>query len=914
MRVLVPLLLGLVGHTPTPAIPPILRAAADSLLAINGNQADNDNWPDLSDGSRDRDARRIDRVKEMLGAIPAGQLSAPEASLLFENLREAVDASVGARVCRYELWAGVNQLAGWHAYASDAARVQPVGSAQARERALDLFRALPRQIAMERALLSRGLDSGYTASAEVIQTVIRQLDDLLPDEPTSSPLYAPATRDSTPEFRTAWRALLADVIYPAGKDYREFLRGDYLPRARREGSLLHQRDGAACYAAELRAQTSMQSDLDSLMRAARADASRITADLAPLVRELTGATDVADGIRQLRTDPRFTFSSRDSILPAYREMTEAAARRIGSVVAGFDAEPVSVVPYPEFQEKAGLPPMYIRAGNGAPAQFMVNLSRTERMSVADATAHEAYPGHHLQRIAELRAQLIHPVMRTLFFGGFVEGWGVYSEQLADEMGLYRTPLDRAGYLIHLLDVALAAYLDIGYHTRGWSRQDLVDSMMTLGGRAQRNAEVYADRHAATPGQLATYYVGFQAIRGYRARAAQQLGSAFQAPQFHREVLRDGTITLASLGSKLERWTRSQSPSRPTTSSARAGSNHLSAFTLAKVAEGVYVTVFPDPEGAGLNGNAVIIVNDADVLVVDTQDTPATTRAVIREIRRITRKPVRYVVNTHWHGDHHFGNQEYAAAYPGVEFIGHPATREDIVKEEIPGLATWIKTGLPGEITSLEQRLASGKTSTGLPLSVAQRASLDTAITNYRWLLKELGTVRMVLPTLTVADSLVLYRGSRTIEIRYLGRGNTRGDLTVYLPRERILAVGDLLVHPMPYGSESFPSDWVKVLERLREIPADAIIPGHGAVQHDRVYLDQVKALLESVIAQVGRAVANGLDLEATRTAVNLDSLRMRFTGGDPNLQRVFDANFTVPEIERAWKEARGELAQPGSPR
>jgi uncharacterized protein (DUF885 family) len=236
-------------------------------------------------------------------------------------------------------------------------------------------------------------------------------------------------------------------------------------------------------------------------------------------------------------------------------MTKRAEGLIGKVVAGFAPESLVVAPYPEFQERANLPPQYLRApdDNSRPAQFLVNLARTERMSVANAAAHEAYPGHHLQRIAARRAAGIHPVMQTLSFGGFSEGWGIYSERLADEMGLYENKLDRVGYLVHLLDVMVAAYLDVGYHTRGWTRKDLADTMVVLGGRPRAMAEAYADRHAATPGQLATYYIGFQAISSNREQAERALGAGFRSPAFHHEVLKDGTITLASLGAKVNRW-------------------------------------------------------------------------------------------------------------------------------------------------------------------------------------------------------------------------------------------------------------------------------------------------------------------------------------------------------------------------
>ena len=501
----------------------------------------------------------MDRMAGMLRAIDRGTLAQPADQLLYDNLRESVDASIGARLCRTYLWSITNQFSGWHVAASNAARVQPVGTDEARTRALAVFRALPAAITAERGMLQRGLDSGYTAARAVVAAVVRQYDDLLPADPTRSPLFAPATRDSTSAFREAWRALVADTIYPAARAQQAFLRDQYAPRARAEGSLASLPDGANCYAASLRAQTSVQANVDSIMRNARRDVDRITAQLEPLVRELTGEHDVSRGVIQLRSDPRFTFPHRDSVLPAYQAMTARASKLIGKVVAEFGPESVTVAPYPEFQERANLPPQYLRAAvdGSRPAQFLVNLSRTERMPVANAVAHEAYPGHHLQHIAERRGAVVHPVMRTLFVGGFIEGWGIYSERLADEMGLYENQLDRAGYLVHLLDVAVAAYLDIGYHTRGWTRKDLADTMVVLGGRPQAMAEAYADRHAATPGQLATYYIGYEAIRSYRERAERTLGARFRSPEFHREVLKDGTVTLASLGAKVDRWVAAQ---------------------------------------------------------------------------------------------------------------------------------------------------------------------------------------------------------------------------------------------------------------------------------------------------------------------------------------------------------------------
>jgi uncharacterized protein (DUF885 family) len=547
----------------TPPLDARLAAAADSFVAFNRGFATGPTWGDLSDSVRQRGFARLDSVGVALARIDRASLSTAEDRLVYDNLSEIVDARRGARVCHAYLWSGTSQFAGWHVAASNVARVIAVTTPEQRESALARFRALPRAIEAERALLERGADSGYTASRDVVNAVIKQYDDLLPDDPTTSPLYEPARRDSSRAFQTAWLTVVRDSIYPAARRFRAYLDRDYRPRARESGALATLPNGVACYTANLRAQTSVKVNTDSVMRDARAEYDRLASRLAPLTRKLTGLSDLGTAVIALRTDPRFTFPSRDSILSTYRATAVLAASRVGRVVAGFEPESLAVVPYPAFQENAGLPPQYIAAApdGSRPAQFMVNLSRTERMSAPNAVSHEGYPGHHLQRIAESRAPVVHPAMRQLGVGAFSEGWGIYSEDLADEMGLYQSALDRAGWLIHMMDVAMGEYLDIAYHTKGWSRQTLIDTMMVLGGRPATMAAAYADRHAATPGQIATYYIGYRAIRSERTRAERELGASFRLPDFNREIIRDGTVTLASMHSKIDAWIR-ETKARP----------------------------------------------------------------------------------------------------------------------------------------------------------------------------------------------------------------------------------------------------------------------------------------------------------------------------------------------------------------
>lgn len=545
----------LLNQRPAVNEPVPLSIIADSFISLNRPRNTGRMWADLSDSTRISQQLRLDAIARDLNGPRHPADTGAMNQMLRDNLLEVVNSGIASRVCRFHLWSTPNQFGGWHVAASNWARTARVGDDSSRARALRALLELPSQMHDERGLLQRGLDSGYTSSVPVMSVVATQYSDLLPDDITRSPLYAPALRDSSEAFRTAWREALTQRVYPAAAGHRRWLTGEYMPRARQNGSLAQQRDGVACYRASLRAQSSAASDPQQVMMQARREATRLREELRPLVTRLTGDTDIGRAIQALRADARFTFPARDSILPEYRRVTAKAAALFSKVVAGYSPESLEVVPYPEFQERAGLPPQYIRAplDKSRAAQFLVNLSRTERMSVPNAVAHEGYPGHHLQRIAANGAGATHPVLTTLNVGGFMEGWGIYSEVLADDMGLYDSDLTRAGYLVHILDVAMGAYLDIGYHTRGWTREMLVDSMMVLGGRPRQNAEAYADRHAGTPGQLAIYFIGYDAIMSARRDAERRLGSRFNLAEFNREVIRDGSITLASLTTKLSRW-------------------------------------------------------------------------------------------------------------------------------------------------------------------------------------------------------------------------------------------------------------------------------------------------------------------------------------------------------------------------
>jgi cyclase len=331
-----------------------------------------------------------------------------------------------------------------------------------------------------------------------------------------------------------------------------------------------------------------------------------------------------------------------------------------------------------------------------------------------------------------------------------------------------------------------------------------------------------------------------------------------------------------------------------------------SYELVPLASGVYAAVRRVSAGS-VDSNSLIIINDADVVVVDTGLYRADARRLLADIRRLTNKPVRDVINTHSHDDHVAGNEVFLDAFPGVEFLSHAAARDEIAhhksREETAG-------AYRTEIANLQKRLDGGMDSDGKPFTPGRREHVTLTKTNLEFWIADMSGARDVLPTLTVEDSLVLHRGARTIEIKYFGKGHTAGDLVVYLPNERIVATGDLVVHPVPFGFSPALREWPATLRRLEALEAAIIVPGHGEIQRDWRYVDRQIALFESTWEQVKKAVDAGADLEAARRAVNRSALSQAFGATSPEMRDELDYLFLDPAIDAAFEALRPRRPPP----
>lgn len=296
----------------------------------------------------------------------------------------------------------------------------------------------------------------------------------------------------------------------------------------------------------------------------------------------------------------------------------------------------------------------------------------------------------------------------------------------------------------------------------------------------------------------------------------------------------------------------------------AGPASASLFDLKKVADGIYAAIAKPT--AMLNCNAAVIVNRDHVLVVDTHSKPSAARALIKQIRaEVTALPVRYVVDSHLHGDHAMGNEAYPDVFgASVEVISSVKTREWLEKLGMPRLKASLDA-VPKQVADFRARLQSSK-------DESERAVLTSHIEGLESYLKEMTPPRVTLPTMTFDRRLVIHRGGREVHLLFLGRAHTAGDVVAYIPSERVVATGDLMHGLLPYMGDGFPDEWPATLRALEALEFDRVIPGHGAVQEGKSVLAEFRAYVEEITEKVARGVERGQPVDELRETITPASL------------------------------------------
>jgi glyoxylase-like metal-dependent hydrolase (beta-lactamase superfamily II) len=295
---------------------------------------------------------------------------------------------------------------------------------------------------------------------------------------------------------------------------------------------------------------------------------------------------------------------------------------------------------------------------------------------------------------------------------------------------------------------------------------------------------------------------------------------------------------------------------------------------------------------GMDGNSIAILSRDGVLVFDTNGTPAAAAAVLADIRTLTDKPVRYVVNSHWHWDHWYGTEIYQRAFPGLSVIAHEKTRAMMMGPALEFNRPGIEQQLPGYIQSLERR-------------GADQALLDAD----KFFLDQKKNVQHTFPNVTYSDRMTIDLGERHIEVLHYDRAVTPGDTFLYLPNDKVLITGDLLVNPISFALSCYPTGWLRTLEKMDTLDASVIVPGHGAPLRDKTLLHATEEVFRVLLAEGQAARKRGLDPDQARTAImpRLHDLMLTITKDDPAANQAFQVQLVDWYLHRVYDELNGPL-------
>jgi uncharacterized protein (DUF885 family) len=534
-----------------------------------GDRRFDDRLPDLTPEAREREIAWLRAMRVRVETLPGASLPAAERVTRALLLNE-LDSALAFGACRLDDWA-VDARDGLHVVFQRLPELQPVRTVAEGWTMVKRWQKMGMAIDQQTANLRRGLAAGKVATAEEVRRVLAQLDDLLGKRDADWPLRAPAAaaHDDWPSaerkaFAGGIDAAIAGGIRPALTRQRDMLRAEILPVARDDSraGIKNVPGGDACYAQLIRVHTSLELSAEEIHRIGIEELTRIQGEMSKVGHEALGTGSLPEIRKRLRADKKLFFSTRDEIQAAAKKALDRAQAAQSRFLGKLPRTPCVIKAIEPFEEKDA-PIAYYRpaAVDGTrPGAYYVNTSEPTtraRYEVEPLAFHESVPGHHVQIAIAQELQGMPEFRKHAGVTAFVEGWGLYSERLADELGLYSGPLDRLGRLSFEAWRAIRLVVDTGVHALGWSRTRAIAFMEESAVLGKNNVINEVDRYIAWPGQALAYKLGEREIRRLRADAEKRLGDRFNLGAFHDVVLGGGAVSLPILRDEIDAWVRAQ---------------------------------------------------------------------------------------------------------------------------------------------------------------------------------------------------------------------------------------------------------------------------------------------------------------------------------------------------------------------
>ena len=409
-----------------------------------------------------------------------------------------------------------------------------------------------------------GIAAGYTQPKLVTSGVISQIEAILNSTIDNHP-YLQVFLEADEELLTnkekddlvnKAKLLIVEEINPAYKKLHAFLKNEYLPNSRDSIGIKDVPNGKAWYEDLASYHTTTKLSPDEIHNIGIKEIKRIRQEMEAIISDLEWDGDFQSFLNYLRTSPRFYYDNPEDLFNAYLIMSKTIDPLLPKIFKVFPRAPYGVIPIPAESAPYTTTAYYNSASKGKPGYFYANLYKPEsrpKYEIPVLTVHEAVPGHHFQISIAQELKDVPTFRKYLSFTAFVEGWGLYSEELGEYMNLYDDPYDKFGQLTYDMWRAIRLVVDTGMHYKDWSRDDAINLFIENTAKSQLDIENEVDRYIAWPGQALAYKIGQLKILELRTKAENELGDEFDIKDFHHEVLKRGSLPLNILETYINEW-------------------------------------------------------------------------------------------------------------------------------------------------------------------------------------------------------------------------------------------------------------------------------------------------------------------------------------------------------------------------
>ena len=531
-----------------------------------GDRRNDDKWTDNSlDAIRARQDKTREYLRRLL-AIDSTELDAAD-RLNYDLFRRELQSEIdGYRFKSYLM--PINQRGGVQTLEMLAERLRP-RNVDDYENWLARMSTVQDVLDQTMALTEAGRDQGYMPPRILMERIPDQLTAHLVEDAAESPFFGafrefPETipEDDQERLRAAALKIIDDSIVPAYRRFSNYFDDIYLPGSRESIGASSLPDGEAFYEYRVRSFTTTQMTPDEVHRLGLSEVKRIRDEMQLIIDELEFDGDFHDFLQFLRTDPQFYYETPEELFEAYLATSKRIDPELVTLFGKLPRMPYGLRPIPDNIAPDTTTAYYSRpAADGSRAGFYyVNLYKPEvrpKYEIEVLSVHEAVPGHHLQIALQMELGDVPPFRRYSGFTAFTEGWGLYSESLGYDLGLYKDPYSRFGALTYEMWRAVRLVVDTGMHYKGWTRQQAIDFFKDNAAKTELDIINEIDRYIAWPGQALAYKIGQLKILELRRRAEQMLGDRFDIRAFHDELLGGGALPLEVLENRMHQWTNEQ---------------------------------------------------------------------------------------------------------------------------------------------------------------------------------------------------------------------------------------------------------------------------------------------------------------------------------------------------------------------